>query len=127
MSTTVVTLAVLVLLAAASVDALTCRPCNNVRCASPETYDCPGREVVPNECGCCFVCSKLEGEPCGGSFNILGTCSSDLVCYSPRYSNGGTCMTAEQAEWHRTSSTTAASHHGGSTTTTTTPRPYWLG
>ncbi|XP_047498423.1 cysteine-rich motor neuron 1 protein-like [Penaeus chinensis] len=126
MSTTVVTLAVLALLAAASVDALTCRPCNNVRCASPETYDCPGREVVPNECGCCFVCSKLEGESCGGSFSILGTCSSHLVCYSPRY-NGGTCMTAEQAEWHRTSSTTPASHHGGPTTTTTTPRPYWLG
>ncbi|XP_042865246.1 venom protein 302-like [Penaeus japonicus] len=126
MNSTVAVLTVFVLLVVARVDALTCPTCDNVRCASPETVNCPGREVVPKGCGCCFECSKLEGESCGGSFSILGTCSSHLTCYQPGY-HGGTCMTAQQAEWHSTSTTTSASHNGGTTTTTTTPPPYWLG
>ncbi|ROT80210.1 hypothetical protein C7M84_001061 [Penaeus vannamei] len=124
MSSTAATLAVLALLAAANVDALTCPPCNNVRCASPETYDCPDREVVPKTCGCCFECSKIHSphsSPIASSFVTTSSTffsthlssfhsstqfsPSILVIYSfphlppPSYSSKGSPAEGASASW----------------------------
>nr|P0CJ14.1 RecName: Full=Venom protein 302; Flags: Precursor [Lychas mucronatus] len=31
-------------------------------------------------CGCCDVCAKIEGESCGGPWNIGGSCAVGLTC-----------------------------------------------
>ncbi|XP_067132120.1 venom protein 302-like [Centruroides vittatus] len=57
---------------------LNCVPCKDVECNRVPS-DCPVG-VTKDPCGCCGVCAKNLGEPCGGPFNSYGTCGIDLVC-----------------------------------------------
>ena len=36
--------------------------------------------MVSDVCGCCNVCAKLEGERCGGVWDMYGTCAPGLKC-----------------------------------------------
>ncbi|CAG2232205.1 unnamed protein product [Mytilus edulis] len=36
--------------------------------------------LVLDPCGCCQICSKIEGEVCGGPWKIYGKCTSGLNC-----------------------------------------------
>ncbi|CAG7823857.1 unnamed protein product [Allacma fusca] len=47
-------------------------------------------------CGCCLLCSRGEGEPCGGA---LGTCAQGLHCVNDSERRGeGTCSRVEADE-----------------------------
>ena len=37
--------------------------------------------VIVSICSCCLECSRMEGDTCGGMFNLLGTCDTDLFCH----------------------------------------------
>jgi len=60
---------------------LQCPPCERVHCSPrrPSRLRCRGG-VVRGVCNCCPVCAKLEGDPCGGQWNYLGTCDVGLYC-----------------------------------------------
>ncbi|XP_064085248.1 venom protein 302-like [Macrobrachium nipponense] len=66
-------------LAVVTVSGLSCPTCETVRCASPESLNCP-YGAVEKQCGCCYECRKGEGEECGGPYNIFGTCAEGLIC-----------------------------------------------
>ena len=36
--------------------------------------------TTTDACGCCTVCAKVEGEKCGGPWNIAGVCDKGLIC-----------------------------------------------
>lgn len=62
--------------------ALTCMPCEKTTCVK---VLCPGR-TVRDVCGCCLVCARELGQPCGGYFDSLGLCDDGLVCQtSPQH------------------------------------------
>ncbi|XP_066962758.1 single insulin-like growth factor-binding domain protein-2 [Macrobrachium rosenbergii] len=112
------TLLLCISLAMVTVSGLTCRPCETVKCASPESLDCPFG-AVERQCGCCYECRKGKGEECGGSYNIFGTCSEELICDGGHgWQRPGYCKTQQQLESDRTSSTSG---------TSTTSGPLWLG
>jgi len=48
-------------------------------CPPPPEY-CSTGQTVKDECGCCEVCAKGEGEECGGLWGTDGTCADDLEC-----------------------------------------------
>ena len=55
-----------------------CPPCDPdacppVTCGDPEA-------IVYDNCDCCPVCGKLEGELCGGDRDVGGMCVSGLYC-----------------------------------------------
>ncbi|XP_068202955.1 venom protein 302-like [Palaemon carinicauda] len=107
-------------LAAVTVSGLTCASCETVRCASPESLNCP-LGAVERQCGCCYECRKAEGEECGGSYNIFGTCAEGLICAGGRRRGRripGQCKTQEQLESDHTSTTSG-------TSTTSAPLPLW--
>ncbi|CAH1242103.1 CRIM1 [Branchiostoma lanceolatum] len=81
---------VILLCMVASSHSLTCAPCNTVRCQAPE--NCPGG-TAKGVCGCCDVCAKVEGEECGGPWNIGGVCDKGLICDKPHddFNMHGTC------------------------------------
>jgi len=60
---------------------LQCPPCERVHCSPrrPSRLRCRGG-VVRGVCNCCPVCAKLDGDPCGGRWNYLGTCDVGLYC-----------------------------------------------
>lgn len=39
--------------------------------------------VVDDACHCCKVCAKLEGETCGGLWDLEGRCDQGLFCKTP--------------------------------------------
>jgi len=64
---------------------LQCPPCERVHC-SPRRASrlrCRGG-IVRGVCNCCPVCAKLDGDPCGGQWNYLGTCDAGLYCDTGR-------------------------------------------
>jgi len=48
-------------------------PCQTPAC-------CPSGRYTWDECGCCLVCAKAEGETCGGPFRVAGTCQEGSRC-----------------------------------------------
>ncbi|KAG9274353.1 serine protease HTRA3 [Astyanax mexicanus] len=52
--------------------------CDVSLCPSPS---CPAG-YVPDRCGCCLVCARAEGEPCGRKEPLL-PCGDGLECRSP--------------------------------------------
>ncbi|XP_077972770.1 venom protein 302-like [Styela clava] len=64
----------------ASTKAFSCWECSEYIC--PDVL-CEG-SLVKGVCGCCNVCSKQEGEECGGLGNHAGTCEKDLECKSEK-------------------------------------------
>ncbi|XP_077973401.1 single insulin-like growth factor-binding domain protein-2 [Styela clava] len=65
----------------ASTGALTCPECGSFPC--PQVLCQKGSSLAKGVCGCCDVCSKQEGDSCGGLWNLDGTCDSEknLECY----------------------------------------------
>ena len=80
------------LLTCHSVDSLSCVPCSEVECSTPK--NCKGGTVL-GICNCCLVCAKVEGETCGGSWDMEGRCDSGLRCsvtdWRPEKYGVGTC------------------------------------
>merc|ERR1712080_604108 len=67
---------------------LTClQPCTDVittdcvTCPEVVATDCTSGELVYGSCGNCQECAKARGEICGGPFNALGLCASNLTCH----------------------------------------------
>nr|API81343.1 venom toxin [Hemiscorpius lepturus] len=65
-----------------SIYSLSC-PCWRERdktkfCGPPPT-DCP-LGTTHDACGCCTVCFKVQGEVCGGPWNVRGVCGEGLYC-----------------------------------------------
>ncbi|XP_015432920.1 PREDICTED: cysteine-rich motor neuron 1 protein [Dufourea novaeangliae] len=58
--------------------ALSC-VCSPLECDVLTDEDCPGG-LVSDPCGCCKVCARVEGEPCGGLFGFSGSCADGLQC-----------------------------------------------
>ena len=56
-----------------------CGPCRLRNC--PLVLYCP-HGVVKDQCNCCNVCVRREGELCGNNRNIQGQCRDGLFCYS---------------------------------------------
>ncbi|KAL6463220.1 hypothetical protein MHYP_G00276110 [Metynnis hypsauchen] len=56
--------------------ALSCLPCNTVKCQEPL---CPGGKVL-GPCNCCYRCAKQKKESCGGPFGMFGQCDLGLKC-----------------------------------------------
>ena len=80
------------LLTCHSVDSLSCVPCSEVKCPTPK--NCKGGTVL-GSCNCCLECAKVEGETCGGSWDMAGRCDSGLRCsildWRPEKHGVGTC------------------------------------
>ncbi|CAG7732656.1 unnamed protein product [Allacma fusca] len=58
-------------------------------CELIEEKDCPWGLTL-DICGCCLLCSRGEGEPCGGA---VGTCAQGLRCLNhPRKLQEGICV-----------------------------------
>ena len=65
------------------VDALTCSPCLQRECTREEIVrrGCkPKGGLVYDICGCCKMCAMLEGERCGGPWDLFGFCDKGLRC-----------------------------------------------
>ncbi|KAJ8029717.1 hypothetical protein HOLleu_29181 [Holothuria leucospilota] len=60
---------------------LRCPPCEQIHCypRRGSKLNCRGG-VTRGVCNCCPRCAKLEGEPCGGKWDYLGTCDVELEC-----------------------------------------------
>lgn len=60
-----------------------CPPCDQLFCTvrKASKLKCKGG-VTTDICGCCPVCAKQLGEPCGGEWNYLGKCDEGLMCQS---------------------------------------------
>lgn len=43
-------------------------------------------------CGCCTVCAKVEGEACGGPWNLKGVCDKGLKCKPKSDLRPGNCV-----------------------------------
>ncbi|XP_033117458.1 uncharacterized protein LOC117117306 [Anneissia japonica] len=60
---------------------------------------CPfGTNLVPDACGCCQECSKVEGERCGGMMSAMGKCSNGLICSCQELSKIGVCRTPARCD-----------------------------
>lgn len=58
-----------------------CPTCDRLFCTVRKVskLKCKGG-VTTDICGCCPVCAKQVGEPCGGEWNYLGKCDEGLYC-----------------------------------------------
>nr|XP_033341457.1 cysteine-rich motor neuron 1 protein isoform X2 [Megalopta genalis] len=68
----------IVVLSVAVARALSC-VCSPLECDVLTDEDCPGG-LTSDPCGCCKVCARVEGEPCGGLFGFSGSCADGLQC-----------------------------------------------
>ncbi|XP_013787620.1 venom protein 302-like [Limulus polyphemus] len=60
--------------------ALTCRPCELDKCSPLDPSDCSAGTTT-DECRCCTVCGKGEGELCEGPWHVWrGKCAEGLIC-----------------------------------------------
>lgn len=66
--------------------ALTCESCQLTTCAV--VIDCAAGMVI-DECNCCAVCAKDEGDTCGGVFDLNGKCGLNLYCHRSYLTSGG--------------------------------------
>ncbi|XP_022243733.1 venom protein 302-like [Limulus polyphemus] len=57
---------------------LSCLQCDKSTCKNHSKNCSVG--FTDDACGCCKVCAKAEGEPCGGEWNKEGFCGSRLTC-----------------------------------------------
>jgi hypothetical protein len=62
-----------------TIQSLSCMPCGKWTCPPENKLNCTGGLTL-GICGCCNVCAKVEGEKCGGLWNMLGTCDDGLTC-----------------------------------------------
>lgn len=62
-------------------DSMICPPCDRLFCTvrKESRLKCRGGTTT-DICGCCPVCAKQVGEPCGGEWNYLGKCDAGLYC-----------------------------------------------
>ncbi|VDI04560.1 Hypothetical predicted protein [Mytilus galloprovincialis] len=74
-----------ILIITSFVSSITCLSCDcdyrhrDTYCGPVPT--CPATStLVLDPCGCCQICSKIEGEVCGGPWKIYGKCTSGLSC-----------------------------------------------
>ncbi|KAF6036875.1 hypothetical protein EB796_004815 [Bugula neritina] len=58
-----------------------CPTCDRLFCTvrKASRLQCPGGKTT-DICGCCPVCAKQVGDPCGGEWNYLGKCDVGLYC-----------------------------------------------
>lgn len=61
----------------------TCGPCEPAACPSLPPRGCPLGETR-DACGCCPVCARGEGEPCGGGGAGRGHCAPGMECVKSR-------------------------------------------
>ncbi|KAG8212781.1 hypothetical protein J437_LFUL019750, partial [Ladona fulva] len=54
--------------------------CTPSECEEVVEWECPGRVLVWDACGCCRVCARVEDEPCGGPNGFHGFCAPGLMC-----------------------------------------------
>lgn len=55
--------------------------CSPSECEEVRESECPpGAGTVWDPCGCCRVCARTEGEPCGGPYGFYGSCAAGLEC-----------------------------------------------
>ncbi|XP_069981368.1 insulin-like growth factor-binding protein 4 [Penaeus vannamei] len=56
---------------------LSCQPCSEVKCSRPRGC---AFGTVRDVCGCCYVCAKGPGQPCGGMWLLNGKCGDGFKC-----------------------------------------------
>ena len=63
-----------------------CPECDVATCENETLVQeiCPDSTLVADPCGCCKVCGRIFGEPCGGAYEYLGKCEYHLVCTAKR-------------------------------------------
>lgn len=61
----------------------TCGPCEPATCPPLPPRGCPLGETR-DACGCCPVCARGEGEPCGGGGAGRGHCAPGMECVKSR-------------------------------------------
>lgn len=61
----------------------TCGPCDQATCPPLPPRGCPLGETR-DACGCCPVCARGEGEPCGGGGAGRGHCAPGMECVKSR-------------------------------------------
>ena len=71
-----------------------CPPCDEEECVSPS--NCPAG-VAPDNCGCCQVCARSEGQLCDESPNTLkfGLCGENLACRKRSDASGEAVCTCD--------------------------------
>lgn len=63
--------------------------CNPSECEAISEDDCPAKGgTVWDSCGCCRVCARVEGEPCGGPHGFYGSCAEGLECIVAAHASG---------------------------------------
>ncbi|VTJ91213.1 Hypothetical predicted protein, partial [Marmota monax] len=60
-----------------------CGPCEPATCPPLPPRGCPLGETR-DACGCCPVCARGEGEPCGGGGAGRGHCAPGMECVKSR-------------------------------------------
>ncbi|XP_076371249.1 venom protein 302-like [Tachypleus tridentatus] len=86
MKTSYVFIVILLVCFTGAVYTLTCRPCDLDRCPPLDPSDCSAGTTT-DECDCCKVCGKGEGELCGGPWHRwMGKCADGLTCVEERFS-----------------------------------------
>jgi len=59
-----------------------CRRCDQFQLSQCPPANCtPPAMPISDVCECCTVCSKIEGEECGGLYALKGKCTEGLICY----------------------------------------------
>uniref|UniRef100_A0ABK0LQF2 Insulin-like growth factor binding protein 7 n=1 Tax=Rattus norvegicus TaxID=10116 RepID=A0ABK0LQF2_RAT len=67
-----------------------CGPCVPASCPALPPLGCPLGETR-DACGCCPVCARGEGEPCGGGAAGRGHCAPGMECVKSRKSRYPVC------------------------------------
>ncbi|XP_039261063.1 venom protein 302-like [Styela clava] len=62
-------------------NASSCRRCKQKKCK--KLTECMG-SIIKDNCRCCDVCAKQEGELCGGLWNLQGACDSHMKCHKEK-------------------------------------------
>ncbi|XP_065661866.1 venom protein 302 [Hydra vulgaris] len=83
----------LIILVLEVVMCLRCRPCEPDLC--PPRPLCNGG-YVKGICGCCDTCAKVDGEKCGGLWNMYGKCDVGFVCAQVKRHAKGVCVSIKK-------------------------------
>jgi len=76
---------------------LSCPECDEFKCRDVSHLRCKGGTTT-DACGCCTVCAKVEGEKCGGPWNIAGVCDKGLICVPQSDFYPGQCFREKRQE-----------------------------
>lgn len=107
---TVASLALLFLVSVYSAEGLSCY-CRSSDCSEGAIERikrrCKGG-IVADVCHCCVTCAKVEGETCGGMWDLEGTCDQGLDCKTLSEPSGytmtrGICVASQTAKRTRVS------------------------